>query len=51
MVVNLVGRRRSGETIGGEDVGKFGEKVGDTLRGRWKISSERSRRRRIRGKT
>ena len=34
MVANLVVRRRSGKTIGGEDVRKFGEKVVNTLKGR-----------------
>ena len=50
MVGNLVARRRSCETIRGEDVGKFREKVGDTLRGREEISSERRIRRWRRGK-
>ena len=44
MVANLVARRRSGKTIGGEDIGKFREKVGE------EISLERRRKRRNRGK-
>ena len=33
MVVNFVARLRTSETIGGQDVGKFREEFGDTLRG------------------
>ena len=43
-------RQRSGKTIRGEDVGKFGEKVGDTFWGGEEISLERRRRRRRRAK-
>ena len=43
-------RGRSCKTIGGEDVGKLREKVGETLWGGEEISSKRRRRQRIRGK-
>ena len=42
MVVNLVLRRRSCKTIGGEDIWKLGEEVGDTLWGGEEIGMEES---------